>query len=104
MMDKVQRKKITPIRFWGFGQFEMATGRVQWWDHVNAVENIQVENFVSSLVTAILSRITWPDAVISLKGHKFHYHSYYGYFMLVVMPFVLFSAVTALNPLAPDSN
>jgi hypothetical protein len=45
MMDKVQRKKNTLIRFWGFGRFGMAAGMVHWWDHVNTAENIKVGIF-----------------------------------------------------------
>jgi len=62
MMDKFQNKKITSVRFWGFGQFAMAAGRVHCWDHVNTAESIQVGNFLSGWVI-VFSRITWLDAV-----------------------------------------
>jgi hypothetical protein len=48
MMDKVQSKKITSVRFWGFGQFDMADGSVHWWDRVNTAESIQVGDFLCS--------------------------------------------------------
>lgn len=44
MMDKVQSKKITSVRFGGFGYFDMVPGRVHCWDHVNTAESIQVGN------------------------------------------------------------